>query len=81
MRRLEKVSITFDLFDHGFVVDGFAITHFPRVWILAVLATQWAAAHENGHTCSRTVDGRVDIPRMHETDITAFQRVDAIATV
>ena len=51
------------------------------VGAVAVLATQWAAAHENGHTCSRTVDGRVNVPRMHETDIAAFQRVDAIATV
>ena len=81
MRRLEKIHIAFDFFDHGLVIDGLAVTHFPRIRILAILATQWATAHEDGHACSRTVDGRVDVPGMHEADITAFQRVDAVTPV
>ena len=80
MRRLEKVSITFDLFDHGFVVDGFAITHFH-------VSGFWQYWQRNGQPLMKRsyvfpdVDGRVNVPRMHKTDIAAFQRVDAIATI
>ncbi len=81
MRGLEQVLVAIDLLDHGVVVDGLAVAHLPRVRVLAVLAAQWATGHEDGHACARTIDGRVDVPGMHEADITAFQRVDAVTPV
>lgn len=78
---LNKSAYRSIFLDHGFVVDGLAVTHLPSIRILAVLATQRASAHEHGHSGARTIHGSVDVPRVHETDIAAFQRLDAVETV
>ena len=81
MRGLEQVLVPVNLLDHGVEVYGLPVAHLPRVGVLAVLAAQGASGHEDGHARARAIDRRVDVPRVDEADVAAFERVDAVAPI